>query len=435
MTRDSRPGAVGVALCLACSIIFAGLSSRVFAAQDQTQPSTSRLDSVEITGSSRFSSQQIITATGLHVGAQVTHDDLQKVANDLAQLGPFSNVEYRYSTLDAGVRAEYQVKDAPEVPIAFDNFPWFTDDELKAAIKSSAALFDGGAPQHGTLLDAMSSAIEKLLVTRGVNAGVSHALLTAPASDERIQQFRVENFDMKITAIEFGDALAQSDRAVQARLGDLVGEPFSRTAIELFEVEQVRPVYISHAFLRVRFGPPTARVAGSSVTVVVPIDPGPLFAWGGVKWSGNSVITMLELGALVPLHEGDPADGMKIESGWQGVREAYMRRGYLDVVLNPAPQFDDAARRVGYSVSVAEGPQYHMGKLVLTGLSMDGERRVRAAWKILPGAVFDNGVYEEFVENGITQAFAGLPFHYEKVGRFLQKDSGAATVDVLLDFQ
>jgi hypothetical protein len=76
-----------------------------------------------------------------------------------------------------------------------------------------------------------------------------------------------------------------------------------------------------------------------------------------------------------------------------------------------------------------------MGKLMLTGLSIDGEHRIRAAWKIPPGAVFDNGVYEEFLSNGITQAFTGLPFHYEKIGRFLQKDSGAATVDVLLDFQ
>ena len=435
MTRGSRSGAIGAALCLVSSITLVAFLSCVCAVQAQPQAGASRLDSVRVTGSSRFRSEQIVAATGLHPGAQVTAEDLQKVANDLAQLGPFSNVEYRYSSTDAGVRAEYQVTDAPEVPIGFDNCPWFTDDELKAAIKSSVVLFDGAAPQHGTLLDAMSSAIEKLLATRGVNAGVSHALMAVPASDGQIQQFRVENFDLKITGVEFSDALAQSDHAIQSRLGDLIGEPFSRTAIELFEVEQVRPVYISHAFLRVRFGPPTARVAGNSVTVVAPIEPGPAFAWDGVKWSGNSVIGVLELGALVPLHEGDPADGMKIESGWQAVREAYMRRGYLDVALNPVPQFDDAAKRVGYSVTVAEGPQYHMGKLMLTGLSIDGERRIRAAWKIPPGAVFDNGVYEEFLSNGITQAFAGLPFHYEKIGRFLQKDPGAATVDVLLDFQ
>jgi outer membrane protein insertion porin family len=435
MTRGSFPGTMGAALCLACSIFLVGFLSPVCAAQAQPQAVASRLDSVQITGSSRFGSDQIVAATGLHVGAQVTAEDLQKVANDLAQLGPFSKVDYRYSTTDAGVRAEYQVTDAPEVPIGFDNCPWFTDDELKAAIKSSVVLFDGAAPQHGTLLDTMSSAIEKLLVTRGVNAGVSHALMAAPTGDGQAQQFRVENLDMKITAIEFSDPLAQSDRAVQARLSDLIGQPFSRTAIELFEVEQVRPIYLAHAFLHVQFGPPTARVAGSSVTVVAPIEPGPAFAWDGVKWSGNSVLGMLELGALVPLHEGDPADGMKVESGWEAVREAYMQRGYLDVALTPTPRFDDAAKLVGYSVSVAEGPQYHMGKLVLTGLSIDGERRLRAAWKIPPGTVFDSGVYEEFLSNGITQAFTGLPFHYDKVGRFLQKDPAAATVDVMLDFQ
>ena len=76
-----------------------------------------------------------------------------------------------------------------------------------------------------------------------------------------------------------------------------------------------------------------------------------------------------------------------------------------------------------------------MGSLVLTGLSIEGERRVRAAWKIPDGAVFDKSIYDEFLSTGITQAFTGLPFHYEKIGRFLQEDPQHATVDVMLDFQ
>jgi hypothetical protein len=76
-----------------------------------------------------------------------------------------------------------------------------------------------------------------------------------------------------------------------------------------------------------------------------------------------------------------------------------------------------------------------MGKLVLTGLSIEGERRIRTAWKIESGAIFDKDVYDEFISSGIKQAFVGLPFHYEKVGRFLQEDPTAGTVDVLLDFQ
>ncbi|MGB7308989.1 MAG: POTRA domain-containing protein [Candidatus Acidiferrales bacterium] len=96
----------------------------------QAQEGSSRLDAVQVTGSARYNSQQLAAATGLQVGSQVTRDDLQKAANTLAQLGPFSTVNYRFSSGDAGVRVEYQVTDGPEIPVSFDNFPGFTDDEL-----------------------------------------------------------------------------------------------------------------------------------------------------------------------------------------------------------------------------------------------------------------------------------------------------------------
>ncbi|MFZ1008161.1 MAG: hypothetical protein WAN65_15075, partial [Candidatus Sulfotelmatobacter sp.] len=114
---------------------------------------------------------------------------------------------------------------------------------------------------------------------------------------------------------------------------------------------------------------------------------------------------------------------------------SYASHGYLDAKITPTPHFDDKAARVSYSVAVDEGPQYHMGQLVLTGLSLEGERRIRAAWQIPAGAVFDRAVYDEFVERGTKEAFVGLPFHYDKIGRFLQTDPKTGSVDVLLDFQ
>jgi outer membrane protein assembly factor BamA len=403
-------------------------------ATGQSQESSSRLDSIQVTGSSRFSSAQIVAATGLQPGAQVTRDDLQNAANALAQLGPFTKVEYSFSSGDNGVRLEYHVTDGPEVPLSFDNFPGFTDDELKTAIKAAVVLFDGQAPEHGAILNAMSDALAKSIATRGLNSAVSHDLVTEP-SGSQVQQFHIEGPEIKVGSVDFSDSLAQSDRAVHARLGDIVGQPFSRSAIELFEFEQVRPVYLAHAFLQVRFDPPEAKFANGSVAVVAHIDPGPAFSWGGATWSGNSAVGVLDLDTAIPLHAGDPADGMKIEAGWDAVRALYMKSGYLDVALTPVPKFDAAAARVNYSISVTEGPQYHMGKLVLTGLSIDGETRARALWRIPAGAVFDNGLYEDFLSNGIKQAFAGFPFHYERIGRFLQKDPATATVDVLLDFQ
>jgi outer membrane protein assembly factor BamA len=409
------------------------------ATQAAPQSGAARLASVEITGSSRFRPEQILAATSLRVGADITRDDMQKAADFLARLGPFATVRYRYSSSDAGVRAEYQVTDAPAVLVAFDNFPWFTDDEITAALKSSVPLFDGAAPTNGTILDAMADALETLLIKRGTPIRVSHELTTAPLSNEQVQVFRADNSPVRIAGVDFTDPLAHSDRAIQQRLPDLVGKPYSRTAVELFEFEQVRPVYLERAFLHVRFGLSTARfVSGageSRVTVVAPIEPGPAFVWNGVAWSGNAAIASSELDGLIGLRPGDLANGMKIEASWQAVSDAYTRRGYLDVKLSAAPKFDDTAKRVTYAVAITEGPQYRMGKLVLSGLSIEGERRIRAAWKIAPGAIFDQSAYQEFLDRGIQEAFAGLPFHYEKIGRFLQRDPKTATVEVLLDFQ
>jgi outer membrane protein assembly factor BamA len=420
-------------------LLFGALLPFQALAPGASERDSGKLESVKVTGSARYRSEQITPETGLVSGAVVLKDDLQRGADRLAQLGLFASVQYRFSTTDTGIRVEYQVTDAAALPVWFDNFPGFTDAELAASLKASVPLFDGTSPENGTLLVEISDALQVLLATHGMHPSVAHSVITAPTSGLRVQQFRAEGSVLDIASVEFSDALGQSDRGIQARLADLVGHPFSRTSLELFESEQVRPVYLSHGYLRVQFGPPTARFVGTGsdarVAVTAPIEPGPAFAWSGVTWGGNSALSTAQLNGIVTLKPGDPADGTKEEAIWQAVRDAYAASGYLEANLRQTPQFDEFAKRVTYSVTITEGPQYRMGKLVLTGLSIEGERRIRAAWRIATGEVFDKTAYEEFFASGIKQAFAGLPFHYEKIGRFFQEDPATGTVDVLIDFQ
>ncbi len=396
--------------------------------------------SITATGSHRYKSQEIAKATGLQAGKSITRDELQLVADRLARLGIFTNVQYKFSSGPGGLTVDFEVSDAPTIPVMFDNFPKFSDDELSTAIKNAVVLFDGTAPENGTILATMSNAVEELIATRGLHATVAHSVVTSPTG--HVQQFRIEGDVLRVAEVEFSDPLAKSDPAIQQSISQIVGKPFSRSAIELFEFEQIRPIYLTHAFLRVKFAPPTARFEGDptkplpdKIYVLAPIEPGPAYTWGGVEWTGNSVISTAELDKFVELKAGEVADGVKMEAGWNRATDAYGAQGYLDAKLTPTPHYDDKAARVSYTVSISEGPQYRMGQLVLTGLSLEGERRIRAAWQIPKGAVFNEGVYDEFVAHGTKEAFNGLPFHYEKIGRFLQKDPQAGTVDVLLDFQ
>jgi outer membrane protein assembly factor BamA len=421
---------------LAVALAIVAVTPAIFPSQEQQKSGSAPIQLLSVTGSAKFHSEQIVPVTGLRVGQVVTRQDIQDAANALAALGLFSSVRYNFFTATSGVQIHYEVSDAPTVSAFFDNFPWFTDAELTAFVKTSVPLFDGTAPKRGKILDDIAEALERELETRTITANVSHDLITLPWNEEQVMMFRAEGEAMpSVQSVQFTDALASSDRAIADRIGDLVGKPYSRMAVGTFEFEQVRPVYLAHAFLNVKFGDSTVRLNGNKVVVQAPIDPGPAFTWSGVTWEGNQAIPVAQLDALVNLVPGGSANGIEIEGAWEKVQTAFENLGYLDVAVDAVPHFDQANKRVSYDVKINGGPQYHMGKLVLSGVSLDGEQRLREAWKIAPGAVFNDSIYQEFLDSGIKHAFAGLPFHYQTIQKYLDKHPGQGTINVMLNFE
>ncbi len=429
-------------ICAALLTMSFSLLAIFSAGASAPQSGTSHLDAIEVAGSSRFSSKQIAEAVGLRAGASISRETLQQTADKLSALGAFSTVRYHFSTVPTGVRVTYEVTDAPALPVTFDNFPWFSDEELSAALKSSVVLFDGSAPASGVLVDSMDLALSKFLDSKGIHAQVTHRSTPLPDRDGQVQQFHVEEAALTVESVQFSDALAISDHHIQDRLPDLIGQPYSRSKIEVFEFEQVRPIYLTHAYLRVKFDAPVAKFPtppsnplSGAVTVLAQIEPGPAYKWAGVEWNGNSGVSNADLDSIIQMLKGDLADGDQVQAVWERALQKYQQNGFLSVDLKSTPHFDDATGKVSYMVAVTEGPQYHMRNLVLTGLSVEGERRIRRAFPIPQDALFDKTAYDIFAQKGMAAAFAGLPVHYEKIGKFLQLDPQNARVDVLLDFQ
>jgi outer membrane protein assembly factor BamA len=402
----------------------------------QAQSSASRLDSIEVTGS-RFASKQIVEAVGVRPGVSITREGLQQIADKLSALGAFATVKYHFTTVGNGVHVTYEVTDAPSIPVTFDNFPWFSDQQLSDALKKSVVLFDGSVPASGALVDSMDDALVKFLDSQNIHAQVTHKAIPLTDKDGQVLQFHVEEGSFLVQSLEFSDPLAKSDRHIQDRLVDVVGQPYSRSKFEIFEFEQVRPVYLAHSYLQVKFGAPVVKFAAppanplaGAIIITAQIDPGPAYKFGGISWSGNSGLSSADLNSVVQMQAGSAAEAM-----WARVQDKYAQSGYLSAEIHPAANFDAKAGTVSYTVTVSEGPQYHMGNLVLTGLSIEGERRIRKAFPIPADGLFDKLAFQIFMDKGIKTAFSGLPVHYDKIGNFLQLDTPNSKVDVLLDFQ
>jgi outer membrane protein assembly factor BamA len=120
------------------------------------------------------------------------------------------------------------------------------------------------------------------------------------------------------------------------------------------------------------------------------------------------------------------------------IQDEYGRRGYLDATVQPTTSYNEAAHTVSYKIAVTEGTQYHMGGWVITGLSTNGEQKVRTMFPVASGDIFDKMKYQDFLialQNHSKEILGELPIHYQTVGHWLKPDAEKKTVDVLLDFK
>jgi outer membrane protein insertion porin family len=429
-----------ISVCFSLAVLAACLPARA-----QTAPASFVVAEVHASGSHRYSDAQIAATAGLKPGDPISNQTLQDISDELAQLGVFSRVNFRFTAKNNRATVNFDLEDAPIVPVMFENFPWFTDQELSDEIRRAVPLFDGGAPRGGSLIDEITAALSAKLASRGIKSNIEHTLLTEPSSDEEIMQFRQDGPEFKIASLTFGDSAAQNSEKIHDRMGDLVGKKYSRFAIELFENEQVRPIYLSAGQIRVKFGTPVVHLSSdagqqgpSTVDVQIPIEPGQVFRLSSAALSGNMAIDVATLSRLLSVKPGDLADGMKLASGWQQIELEYGHRGYLDAKITPVPKFDDASSTVRYDVSIVEGPQYRMGELVITGLSLDAERRLRNAWRLAPGQVFDKTFLDSTLsklEKPTVAIFGDLPVHYAQMGHLLRTNPQNHVIDVLIDFR
>jgi hypothetical protein len=415
----------------------------------QTPPAkalpSSKIAAIAVSGAKRIPGDQIVSASGLKAGDVVTVEQIKGAADKLAALGLFSAVNYRFSAKGDAIALEFQVTEAPTYPLSFDNFPWFTDGEIGDAIRNSVGLFTGESPGDGAMVDQITGVLETLLASRSIKGAVSHQLLSQAAGDGMMMQFSLEGSPLRIQSVQFGDALATESERLKSRIPDIKGQPYSRFAIELFENEQVRPIYSSKGFLRAQVGPSVAHLtsdagnpAGPGVDVLIPITPGAAYAWKGISWQGNTAFPSAILDGTIRMKSGDVADGMKIETDWQDIQAEYARHGYLDMKLKAQEKFDEATHQISYHVDIVEGQQYRMGEMVITGLSVEAEKRLRRNWQIAAGDIFNNGYYEGLARELVKptdSVFGELPVHYEIFGHWLRPNTEQHTVDVLFDFK
>jgi outer membrane protein assembly factor BamA len=378
------------------------------------QAGGSTIEQILLDGPSRYSDSQISLASGLKYGQAVDDSSLSQAADRLAQTGAFSEVSYQYRTLNGKMTVTFHLVDQTKtMPCTFDNFVWFTPEEIDRAIRAEAPLYDGHVPLNGSLADDVKSALEHLLAQRHVKASVTY-LPASKSPSEPPTEFRYSangNLPL-VTSVEFAGGPLDPALFNLAKQR-LVGQPFSMAYSRLVAEKDLDSIYRNHAYLKAHFSDPKVTFAegssqgdAGSVKLVFTVTPGIEYNWHGADWSGNSAYAAADLDGFLEMEERTPAALDRILAGMDSVADAYGKKGYIAAKIVPTQSFNDAAGQVRYSFDVSEGKQFRMGTLTVSGYDNGTADRIRKAWRLKSGDIYDSSYPKAFGRMDLRDALA-----------------------------
>jgi outer membrane protein insertion porin family len=406
--------AVRLALCL--SLLLSAAAAQKQSTSGKASSAAFKLIALKVTGTARYTDTEILAASGLQMGQNAADGDFKEAVQRLGDSGLFSKVVYSYSSSAAGVRLELQLADTDKsklVPANFENFVWFTDDELRTALQRSVPLFKQLLPVAGNLPDRVSEALQGVLTEKQFPGRVDF-LRNAEESSGALNAivYRVEEVSIRIRSVEFPGASPEQTALLANAARRLTGAEYARSSLAAAAKFDLLPVYLQRGYLKAAFGPSDARAvpqppgaadaqdrAELQVDAIVPVNPGKIYSTSSVDWKGNAAITTDEVAPLLHLQPGQPVDAVRLLRDLENVGKLYRSRGYMTVQIKPDAQFDDEKCTAHYDLNIVEGYLYKMGELEILGLDTQAKARMRAAWTLREGQPYNADYPKKFVND------------------------------------
>ena len=432
---------------LLASLLFSVLSlSALSQISGGVQPPVSyKLIAVKVTGSKRFTQEDVAAASGLPIGTIAHEEDFKKAARQLGETGAFGDITYTYSYSSAGTRLEFHVTDADKfVPARFADFVWFTDEELLHKLHDRIPLFNGELPANGRLPDQVSDVLQAMLVENAIPGRVEYARTNG--KDERLEAiaYNVAGVSIRIRHAEFPGAGPSELPLLQAAAEKMTDREYSRDYMNNFIEHDLLPIYREQGYLRASCASARPKVikpdASDStdnkqpptyVEVTFPVTPGLQYKLTKWDWSDNKEIPSDQLDPLLHAKAGQTANTVQLGSDLRAIQLLYGSHGYILATIKVNAEFDDVVSGVTYHLVVQEGALYRMGELEFRGLDNNLTAQLRALWKIRPGEVYDATYLKRFLPEARKLLPPSLDWEVDPHVTAITRDK---TVDVDLQY-
>ena len=424
---------LAVSLCICAP----GQTKPVRKAAPKNAPVMWTLASINVTGSQRYTPEEIIGSSGLQIGQSVNEGDFKKATEQLGQTGLFSNAGYTFIYSPTGAKLELQLSDSGQlVPARFDNFVWLTDQELRDKLRERVPLFKGSLPLDGDLADLVSDALQALVIENKILGKADYMRVARGDGPVEAFLFTVGNHNVRVHNVVFTGADPAELPLLQDAAKRLLNGDYAHTTIENEERIGFQPIYLQRGRLKANFEETQVKIAHESeeetlVDVTIAVTPGLQYTLADTAWTGNTAFPAPRLQSLIRLKAGEPADALQLDKDLKDVAALYGTKGYMATKITPMPVMDDTAATVHYDIDVQEGDVYKMGELEVRGLDGKTKNKLVFDWKLEEGQVYDSSYVQRFLADSTKDLPEGTKWG-TTVHEAVNDDK---TVDVTLGYE
>jgi outer membrane protein insertion porin family len=394
------------------------------------------ITTIVVKGNKNLPAEQIIKASGLKIGEAGDKPRFDEARKQLEATGMLDSIAYQFEPAEngRGYVATFTVDEvSPLYTVQFEGLNAARED-IDRYLKSKEVLYNGKLPPTTFIIDRYTREIETYL------ASINHPVklisnVVQSGTDAYDLVFRSGAPLPSIAEVTFEGNKAVLITDLEHAINDVAyGTAYSEYTFKLVLENQIKPLYEAKGYLGVKFLNVTTEPAKTVKGIIVhlTVDEGEVYKLSKVSLSGVTREETDDLGKIAKFKIGEVANFDEVKESVERMKKSLMHDGYIKADSEVIRRRDDEAKTVGLLVKWTKGPQYHYGKLTITGLDLNGDAQIQKLWTGKPGKAY-NPEYPDYFLARVKEQ--GLFDDLGDMKALKKVDDENHVVDITLDFK
>ncbi len=389
---------------------------------------TEPLCAPQVIGNRRYPKESILARLFSRAGNPYDEATVERDFNSLWNSGYFEDVRIERAEGAGCAQLIIYVREKPTIgEINYKGLNAVTQSDVLERDKKAKVGVTVESQYDPTRIKRKEVVLKQLLAEHGHQfATVRTEVKTIPPARVAITFIIKEGPTVKVGKIGFEGNQRINSRTLRAAMKNSkpIGIPHSIIFEDLFartfdatkldeDVERVRAAYREKGYFKVQPGDPITKVrdsgginiftmhpsTGKRIDIEIPIEEGARYKLAAINFTGfdKGVVNERALRAQFAQKDGEYFNATVFGKGLDNLRKAYGSLGYINMVANPTPAFDEAKGTITLNIEIDPGKRFFVSRIEFSGNTITRDRVIRRELLLEEGQQYNNAAWENSI--------------------------------------